>query len=235
MTLRPLVSTLALAAAALTAACGGDAVGGGDTGTGGATADGGGGASASAGSSGQGGGGAGGTSGSGGGSASGGTSGSGGDGGGLTACTLPADCTIVPASCCGDCGAATRGDAVAIRRERYSEWMSENCAAVDCPACARPQDPTLFADCRGGTCEVVDLQAHPSTACTTDTDCHLRTTDCCECGGRLDREHVVAVSDRHEFGKLACGAPQACDECVPAPPTGVVARCLGGRCQAEWQ
>ncbi|MCC6216480.1 MAG: hypothetical protein IT376_16580 [Polyangiaceae bacterium] len=212
------------AVAALAAACGGDTSGGEGLGSGGAASDGGGGASGSGGS--------------GGGAAVGGAgaSGSGGSGGGggFGACTLPADCTIVPTSCCGSCGAATRGDATAIAKASYSAWMSEHCAAVDCPACDRPSDPTLFADCVAGSCAIVDLLEHPSTACAVDSDCRLRTTECCECGGSVDRAHLVAVSSDGSFGTLACGAPQACDDCAPTLPAGVRARCVTGHCEAEW-
>jgi hypothetical protein len=121
---------------------------------------------------------------------------------------------------------------VALNKSFASEYASGVCAAVgDCPGCFMPQDPTLLATCRAGQCTVVDLLTHPSTECQSASDCRLRTTVCCECGGATDPEHLIAisVSGEAQYSQLVCDTSE-CLECAPIyPPVSV--GCIDGHCQ----
>ncbi len=95
-----------------------------------------------------------------------------------------------------------------------------------------PQDPTLLATCRGGSCVVVDLQEHESTACKDASDCRVRTNSCCECGGPVDDDHLIAVAGGGAYDALVCDPNTACLECAPAyPPKKLV--CDGGHCAID--
>jgi hypothetical protein len=92
-----------------------------------------------------------------------------------------------------------------------------------------PQDPTLLATCRGGSCVVVDLQAHPATACSDASECRLRTNACCECGGPVDDDHLVAIGTGGGFDALVCDPGIGCPECAPGYPPATF-ECKAGHC-----
>jgi hypothetical protein len=72
---------------------------------------------------------------------------------------------------------------------------------------------------------------HPSTECQSPADCRVRTTDCCECGGATDPEHLIAIaiSGDAAYSALVCDPNTACTECAPTyPPAQVV--CVDGHC-----
>lgn len=156
----------------------------------------------------------------------------GGDGTGgssaLTACSKNSDCIVVPKSCCGSCGGATRQDALAVHQGKASEYRQGVCQGMGCPACYMPTDPTLVATCNAGSCEVVDLLLHASTACTDPSECRVRTTACCECGGPTDDEHLIAISADAPYSALVCDG-QGCPECAPQYPPKTLA-CAAGHC-----
>ncbi len=85
-------------------------------------------------------------------------------------CEAPSDCGVTHASCCGTCGVARRGDAVAVNTAHYLArgLRRDGCGgaadAVACPACASPIDPQLVATCRAHRCELVDLGAGTQSA-----------------------------------------------------------------------
>jgi len=161
----------------------------------------------------------------------GGTGGSGGGIPGLAACTANADCIVVPKSCCGSCGAATREDSIAVNAKKASDYRSSVCDSMGCPACYMPTDPTLVATCSAGTCQVVDLLKHAATSCTSENDCRVRTTACCECGGPTDDEHLIAVAQEPAYSALVCDG-QGCPECAPQyPPKALV--CEAGHCKIQ--
>jgi hypothetical protein len=146
------------------------------------------------------------------------------------ACELNSDCVVVPESCCGRCGAPTRGDAVAIRASATSAYSGQVCGDEgDCPACAPLFiDPTLLATCSAGRCELVDLQEHEASACTQDADCRIRTPDCCECGGETGPGRLIGVAASAEslYADLVCDG-QPCPECAPVYPEEVTVACSG--------
>ena len=98
------------------------------------------------------------------------------------------------------------------------------------------QDPNLVPECRTGLCQVVDLQTLDLTACSSDSDCRIRTRDCCECGGGLEPEDIIAIRVDAEsaYSALACDPGTACPECAPTYPPSVIATCSSGRCTARW-
>jgi hypothetical protein len=156
----------------------------------------------------------------------------------LYACQRNPDCTAVPASCCGSCGAPTRGDAVAVNVGEQAAFRHSACGAgTGCPACAPLfVDPTLVATCRSAHCEIVDLHEHAMTACTKDADCRIRVADCCECGGDTGIGRLIGlnVAAENDYTALVCNASQACDECAPLYPPEVTVACNGaGFCQTH--
>lgn len=162
-----------------------------------------------------------------------GTGGSGGSGGDtFSACTKNSDCIVVPASCCGSCGAATRGDAAAINREQVSSWQTHACGndMVGCPACYMAPDRTLLATCRANTCTIVDLKTDAASACTQDSECRVRTHECCECGGTISPQELVGISDETAYTSLVCDSGQSCAECAPLYPSEVTVQCASGHC-----
>ena len=152
-------------------------------------------------------------------------------------CSAPVDCIVVSQSCCGNCGQPSRDDAIAIHRDARSAHRDNVCdEGTGCPACAAPRDPTLIATCTAGQCEVVDLLEHSSGECSDSMDCRLRTIDCCECGGDISMEGIVAVSNEGDFAPLVCDpAGQGCPECAPIYPEEASAVCTSGQCTVSWQ
>lgn len=148
-------------------------------------------------------------------------------------CTRSSECIVAPASCCGFCGAATRGDAIGLNESRADEYRTSVCDGRGCPACYSAPDPTLVSTCGDGTCAVIDLHEHPSAACTSDSDCRIRTQGCCECGGTTSPGTLIAVSDPGLYTSLVCDPGQSCPECAPLYPPEVVPRCTSGHCTAE--
>lgn len=157
------------------------------------------------------------------------TGGSGGLPGDWLSCAAASDCVLRSVSCCGSCGAATRGDALALNLTGMSAYGSQKCASVDCPACFQAQDPTLLATCDAGQCVVIDLQEHPSTACSDVSECRVRGNVCCECGGPTEPPNLVAVGSAGGFETLVCDPGTACPECAPVYPALELA-CTAGHC-----
>lgn len=153
------------------------------------------------------------------------------DAGDYAACSVPSDCLVVPASCCGSCGAPTRGDAIAVARDRAGAYRSGACDDDQgCPACAPLfLDPTLVATCRDQRCELIDLHDHEASACEADDDCRVRTPDCCPCGGDTEPGRLLGVSSESDYASLVCDPDQACPECAPVYPSEVTVRCAAAR------
>jgi len=165
----------------------------------------------------------------------------------VSSCTANTQCAIVPVSCCscGIIGPAT--DFTAINSAREAEF-DKRCQMVDCGGCPplrapSPNDPYFYlvATCQRpaeaapdapGHCVVVDLKKTEITACTSASDCSLRSgTACCSgCSGTpvaLDGKQAAALSD------LVCpSGPIACPACAPIFD-GYQAVCSDGRCAVE--
>jgi hypothetical protein len=159
--------------------------------------------------------------------------------GDLQACDVSPECIVVPESCCGSCGAATRGDAIAVNVDRADVYRTVVCEGTGaCPACFLQQDPTLVATCLAGQCAVVDLEDHPVTECEHDDDCRVRTRDCCECGGDTSPAGLIALrvgEAEQQYADLVCDPDDPCPECAPLLPEDATAFCSSaGRCVVEW-
>lgn len=177
-----------------------------------------------------------------------------------TACNLPSDCMVGPASCCGVCDGpqVTADQLVAYNRQFAGQY---GCGLglkalpapnnpgfpgpgadvpVACPPCAAPvpEQATLkyfVPDCVQGQCVVTDLRTSPLTACMNDSECRLRNgTSCCEGCGGIDQ--YVAVRNDGSFEKAACGGvPQPCPACLPQPPVNTSAHCgATGHCEVAY-
>lgn len=151
-------------------------------------------------------------------------------------CLTSLDCVVAPRSCCGTCGGATRGDAVAVSLGRLSQQREEACAeSVGCDACVQPNDPELVATCDQGECVLVDLDTRPEiSSCDVPEDCKLRFAGCCECAN-ADTTPILAihVGADDAYRALTCAPSQGCPECEPTFPGSVLAGCDGTqRCRA---
>jgi hypothetical protein len=78
----------------------------------------------------------------------------------VRACTTDDECVVVPRTCCGRCGAATRDDSMAINARWLAEHHGYPCEdrELGCPDCYEHSDPSLSAGCRGGTCVVLGAE-----------------------------------------------------------------------------
>jgi hypothetical protein len=146
-------------------------------------------------------------------------------------CTTRSDCAVAPVTCCGDCGVARSGDAIALATSQLGSWHTAACRGGEaCPRCAGRIDPMLIATCEAASCRLHDLHTEAIGACTTDTDCALAPATCCDCGA-LGAGAVVAFNPAHgDIGAITCDAGTACPPCVPTF-TGVAAQCMGGHCE----
>jgi hypothetical protein len=72
--------------------------------------------------------------------------------------------------------------------------------------------------------------------CGTAADCRLRTVDCCECGGGMGQEDLIAIALSQEpaFAALACDPNVACADCAPVYPADVGTDCVNGHCVVVW-
>lgn len=153
------------------------------------------------------------------------------DSGSTPECDVPSECVLLPASCCGRCGAPTPDDMIAIPVAHQMEYVSMVCGGgtIGCPECASPWDPYLVATCRERRCEAVDLHADPRTECVTASDCTLAPIQCCACGA-LGMDQVVAYNPaRGSIGALVCDPDADCPPCVPDFGS-LSATCEAGRC-----
>jgi len=151
-----------------------------------------------------------------------------------TQCQVHADCAVNSASCCGSCGAPTQNDVIAIATSDVAAYRAAACGTkpVACPACATGSNLRFLATCESGSCKVIDLGNSPVTACTSDADCTLRATACCECGAPMELGSLVAISSNAGtgFSALVCDANQVCAMCMPQYPTNIKLSCTAGHC-----
>jgi hypothetical protein len=90
----------------------------------------------------------------------------------------------------------------------------------------------MVASTGDGTCVVVDLLESDVTACASASDCRVRTTGCCECGGSVEPATLIAVSttSQRRYEDLVCDATTVCAACVPDYPD-VTVDCVSAHCQ----
>jgi hypothetical protein len=141
-------------------------------------------------------------------------------------CAGPGECVLGYATCCGPCGIPKLSDYVSVNRSKAEDWAKKNCATpVPCPDCVVFDDKAFVAVCQAGKCGAIDVRTDPVTECATDTDCVLRTAECCECGG--DVEHPIALAKKSvtAYTALVCKPGTGCPECAPSYPATYKAVC----------
>lgn len=137
------------------------------------------------------------------------------------ACDANADCELAPNTCCGVCGVPELPDFDAINGARRDEHREYVCPAPEpCPDCPTAPNPSIDATCGGGLCQGFDVRTMDLSACTMDTDCRLRVTGCCACGGDTSPYSLIAIRTDAEgdYQALVCDDTD-CPECEPAYPT----------------
>ncbi|MCB9656959.1 MAG: hypothetical protein H6726_04845 [Sandaracinaceae bacterium] len=151
-------------------------------------------------------------------------------GGGGGVCAVAADCTLLPASCCGACGAPTASDMIAVRNEDVEVNRARACACgVGCPECFMQPDAFLLAVCAAGACEARDLRTDDLTVCIMDDDCQLAPRDCCGCGQLGLGDTIAFNPSRGSYGELVCDPRLICPPCAPLLD-GLRAACVAGHC-----
>jgi hypothetical protein len=138
-------------------------------------------------------------------------------------CTQHADCGASQRACCAPCGMPGAEAYIGIRLDSSPPWGQ--CGPIGCPDCLGFRDPAIYGMCLDGQCTVGDLGA--AAACTTDTECRVRTKDCCECNSDTTPPALMAVGPG--FGAAPPWCPNVgCPRCAPTPvPSNVTAVCDG--------
>jgi hypothetical protein len=155
------------------------------------------------------------------------------------ACDVPSDCGLTSNTCCGVCGRPTLAAYEAVRRDLATEYFHDvacpDWETVGCPDCAVMPNPSLVATCAMGLCAGIDVEAHRVSECTADTDCIVRTPQCCECGAPTGTYDVVAMNASRvmEYMSLVCDPDTGCDFCAPDPPTATAFCGDDGHCHVD--
>lgn len=149
-------------------------------------------------------------------------------------CVDNGDCVLMPISCCGACGAATRGDAIAVNVDNVTAQRNLACQGdMGCPACAGENQPDLAATCENRQCRLVDLVERTEiTGCTQDFECMLRKPGCCACSEALNT-FAIRVDAEPLYQALVCAPDEGCPECEPNFPSNMIATCTAGTCTAS--
>lgn len=149
-------------------------------------------------------------------------------------CDAPSDCELAPADgCCFVCGDPTEEDVRAINSTHRDEFYAM-CPMPACPPCAPIDDPSLRPICLEGFCRVTDVRMLDLSTCNADSDCALRVTECCECGGDTSRLIAIRIDAGADYAELVCDPGQGCDLCAPVYPDTVEAFCAAdGHCDVR--
>ena len=135
-------------------------------------------------------------------------------------CTRHADCALAPRACCEPCG---RPGAESYLGIRIDSPMPGICGPIGCPDCASLRDPAIHPICLDGQCTVGDLGE--ASACTADTECVVRTKDCCECMSDTSPPALMAVGPGFSGSPPWC-PNVGCPRCAATPvPSTATATC----------
>ena len=156
---------------------------------------------------------------------------------GFDVCTGPGTCALAFKSCCGTCGLPGLKDYDAVRRDALNDHRQSMCGEKPqaCPGCASQFDPfvagSLQSVCNAGACQGIDFRADAVSKCTTDKECVVRGSDCCECGST----NYVALNKNsvRDFEKQVCEPNVACAECAPAFPARAFCNQTTKHCDVE--
>jgi hypothetical protein len=143
------------------------------------------------------------------------------------ACHLASDCLVLPRTCCGQCGAATPADSIALSRQWNQAHPYQCTGGSGCPDCFTEPDSSLVPICRAGTCEALFVSASPLSRCTANDQCVVRAAQCCECGAR--QWLAVRRDRRDDLSSLMCSGT-SCPACVGNPPANRIPVCEHGHC-----
>jgi hypothetical protein len=162
--------------------------------------------------------------------------GSGGGGGGAStwaACTAPGQCQLAAKGCCGTCGTPAITDVNGVNINEGAAYQADNCPGPipPCPACVSQINPELAAFCVAKTCTPIDVRSDDVSACSTDADCRLRYSGCCESCADAAPSLVIALSQSGAatYQSQVCAPDQACDKCAPLYPASMTAVCAASK------
>jgi hypothetical protein len=134
------------------------------------------------------------------------------------ACTRHSDCALADRTCCGACNSSFPW---VMAQSSWPIRLIDAGICIPVASCSGCEVQALFsagldALCLEGMCTAIDLGE--SAYCDTDADCHVRTKDCCECGGDTALNGVMAVGKSYPSRPDWCPRDQACDACMPTYP-----------------
>lgn len=147
----------------------------------------------------------------------------------FTHCSVPSDCVLRPTSCCV-CGAPELDEVAAVNADHAQEYVDAICPGGPACACPSAPNPNLLATCVEGTCRAIDVREDDASSCTSDDDCRVRATACCECGANTSPGTLIAVRSDGSYSTLVCDPGTACDECAPVYPPEATTSCESGNC-----
>jgi hypothetical protein len=141
------------------------------------------------------------------------------------ACGGPGSCVLESNGCCPKCGTPVLSDYTPVDRTESDAFRKFTCIdpAPTCPKCASFRDPNLWAFCKAKKCVGIDVRTDPVSACSTDADCKLRYSGCCECDGA--GLIALASSKVSEYVAQVCDPKAVCDAYLPAYPIDKTAKC----------
>mgnify|MGYP006280217217 CR=1 FL=1 len=156
--------------------------------------------------------------------------------GSWSSCSKSSECMLRKNNCCGWCGKPMLSDLDAVNRNRTSQHDKAVCPQPKpCPLCvSAPIPPGFKARCKKSMCQKVDLSSYNS--CTLDTDCRVRTLDCCEdCRSDTNKGALVAinVNQASKVKKALCPPNPTCARCPISYPSSVKAVCQQGTCKLK--
>jgi len=118
--------------------------------------------------------------------------------------------------------------------EYYRQQPMPPCIDIGCasvPAGAA-NVPNYYAACSKGRCQGFDVRTGPLSACSSDSECYLRSgTSCCGCG----RDNPIAVSSKVDVEAVFCASSAGCDaDCTSGPwSPSAEAYCSQGHCLVD--
>ena len=145
-------------------------------------------------------------------------------------CKSHLDCQLRSRLCCPGCGAPGADELLATNRgspDLAKLGACEGDGSACGHMCAALPSPSLASACVDGQCTTLDLSAYAS--CALDSDCHVASKDCCDCGADYGLGETIAVN-RSFVRPSYCSADQACDACASDPSADDIAFCQRGTC-----
>jgi hypothetical protein len=154
------------------------------------------------------------------------------------ACTPPDSCVLETQTGCGaGCEPVPLSAFIPVNRKNDAAYKMQQpippCVSSQCPDVPPSSVNTknYYAACESGRCQAIDVRTSSLSACSSDSECYLRSgTTCCGCGSNW-----IAVSSRANAGAVFCGNSACAADCVSAPvPPGVSAVCSAGQCSVQY-